>query len=174
MMQRIQVKHWTARVVCLIFVPILVFMASFKMHFMVLNHSGPGDAQMSSLFQANLIGNDFSRNPLGVNRANPVSHLLDFVPQTLPSGPESLSKMLVTVEVCFILMFKPTLWDRGSNKSPVIITRTTTTIGFSFRNGMSRRMMQRSPFGSYSTTMLSVSHMPRRRGIFTLTWFPLP
>ncbi len=41
-------------------------MASFKIHFMVLNHSGPGDAQMSSLFQANLEGNDFSRNPLEI------------------------------------------------------------------------------------------------------------
>ena len=45
--------------------PILVYMASFKMHFLILNHSGPGDAQMSSLFQANLVGNDFARNPLG-------------------------------------------------------------------------------------------------------------
>ncbi|KNZ76252.1 Dolichyl-phosphate-mannose--protein mannosyltransferase 2 [Termitomyces sp. J132] len=61
-----QAKHWAARVVCLIIVPILVFMASFKIHFMVLNHSGPGDAQMSSLFQANLVGNDFSQNPLEV------------------------------------------------------------------------------------------------------------
>jgi dolichyl-phosphate-mannose-protein mannosyltransferase len=40
-------------------------MASFKIHFLILNHSGPGDAQMSSLFQANLIGNDFAQNPLG-------------------------------------------------------------------------------------------------------------
>ncbi|KAF8207275.1 glycosyltransferase family 39 protein [Mycena galopus ATCC 62051] len=63
---RDQIRHWVARVVCLIIVPILVFMASFKIHFMVLNHSGPGDAQMSSLFQANLVGNDFARNPLEV------------------------------------------------------------------------------------------------------------
>ncbi|PFH46089.1 glycosyltransferase family 39 protein [Amanita thiersii Skay4041] len=61
-----QIKHWSARIVCLIVVPILVFMASFKIHFMILNHSGPGDAQMSSLFQANLVGNDFSKNPLEV------------------------------------------------------------------------------------------------------------
>jgi len=63
---RDQVKHWGARIACLIVLPILVFMASFKIHFMVLNHSGPGDAQMSSLFQANLVGNDFSKNPLEV------------------------------------------------------------------------------------------------------------
>jgi dolichyl-phosphate-mannose--protein O-mannosyl transferase len=40
-------------------------MASFKIHFLILNHSGPGDAQMSSLFQANLVGNNFAQNPLG-------------------------------------------------------------------------------------------------------------
>ncbi|KAJ2933739.1 hypothetical protein H1R20_g3356, partial [Candolleomyces eurysporus] len=63
---RQQINHWAARVICLIVVPILVFMASFKIHFMVLNHSGPGDSQMSSLFQANLVGNDFYKNPLDV------------------------------------------------------------------------------------------------------------
>ena len=64
---REQAWHWGARIACLIVIPILVFMASFKIHFMVLNHSGPGDAQMSSLFQANLVGNDFAKNPLGTS-----------------------------------------------------------------------------------------------------------
>lgn len=63
--QRDQARHWGARIACLIVLPILVYMASFKIHFMILSHSGPGDAQMSSLFQANLEGNDFARNPLG-------------------------------------------------------------------------------------------------------------
>ncbi|KAI0320711.1 glycosyltransferase family 39 protein [Amylostereum chailletii] len=63
---RTQLWHWAARVGCLIVLPILVYMASFKVHFMILNHSGPGDAQMSSLFQANLIGNDFAKNPLEI------------------------------------------------------------------------------------------------------------
>ncbi|KAF9532737.1 glycosyltransferase family 39 protein [Crepidotus variabilis] len=63
---RRQAEHWAARVFCLIIVPFMVYMAAFKLHFLVLNHSGPGDAQMSSLFQANLVGNDFAKNPLEI------------------------------------------------------------------------------------------------------------
>ncbi|KAJ7074018.1 glycosyltransferase family 39 protein [Mycena amicta] len=61
-----QIKHWVARVLCLIVIPILVFMASFKIHFLVLNESGPGDSQMSSLFQANLQGSEFAKYPTEV------------------------------------------------------------------------------------------------------------
>ncbi|KAH8106915.1 glycosyltransferase family 39 protein [Cristinia sonorae] len=63
---RDQARHWAARVACLIVLPFVVYMISFKLHFLVLNHSGPGDAQMSSLFQANLAGNDFANNPLEI------------------------------------------------------------------------------------------------------------
>lgn len=63
---RDQLWHWGARVACLIVTPIIVYMITFKIHFLILNHSGPGDSQMSSLFQANLVGNDFARNPLEV------------------------------------------------------------------------------------------------------------
>ncbi|KAJ6010534.1 hypothetical protein N7451_001946 [Penicillium sp. IBT 35674x] len=60
-------KHLFARVGGLIIIPILVYMASFYAHFLVLSNSGPGDAQMSSLFQANLRGTEVGRDsPLEV------------------------------------------------------------------------------------------------------------
>ncbi|KAJ5470850.1 hypothetical protein N7530_008207 [Penicillium desertorum] len=55
-------KHLVTRVVGLIVIPILVYMFSFYLHFLVLANSGPGDAQMSSLFQANLRGTEVGRD----------------------------------------------------------------------------------------------------------------
>ncbi|TIB13888.1 hypothetical protein E3P92_02117 [Wallemia ichthyophaga] len=59
-------QHWLARIACLIFIPVAVYVAAFKAHFMILNHTGSGDAQMSSLFQANLKGNKFYKSPLEI------------------------------------------------------------------------------------------------------------
>lgn len=51
----------------LIIIPLLVYMFSFYIHFLVLENSGPGDAQMSSLFQANLRGTEVGKDsPLEV------------------------------------------------------------------------------------------------------------
>lgn len=61
---RTYVRHWCARILCLIVVPAIVYMTCFKIHFLILSNSGPGDAQMSSLFQAHLRGNDFAQAPL--------------------------------------------------------------------------------------------------------------
>ncbi|KAG5458504.1 MAG: MIR motif-containing protein, partial [Olpidium bornovanus] len=60
----VYVKHWATRAVCLIAVPAAIYIWSFWLHFLILNMSGPGDAQMSSLFQAGLEGNKFHENPL--------------------------------------------------------------------------------------------------------------
>lgn len=65
-MQRIYARHWVARIGCLIVLPFCVYAMSFKLHFIILNRSGPGDAQMSSLFQAHLRGNDFADSPLEI------------------------------------------------------------------------------------------------------------
>ncbi|KDE06245.1 hypothetical protein MVLG_03404 [Microbotryum lychnidis-dioicae p1A1 Lamole] len=64
MPHRTYVRHWVARVLCLIIVPFCVYALTFKLHFLILNRSGSGDSQMSSLFQAHLAGNDFAQNPL--------------------------------------------------------------------------------------------------------------
>lgn len=55
--------HWLARIICLIIVPFIVFLISFKIHFDLLTHSGTGDANMPSLFQANLIGSGVGDGP---------------------------------------------------------------------------------------------------------------
>ncbi|KAI9669207.1 MAG: Protein O-mannosyltransferase 2 [Caeruleum heppii] len=60
-------EHLLARVVGFIVVPMAVYMFSFYLHFLILENSGPGDAQMSSLFQANLKGTDVGKgSPLEI------------------------------------------------------------------------------------------------------------
>ncbi|KAG8624005.1 hypothetical protein KVT40_008981 [Elsinoe batatas] len=54
--------HVGFRVVGLIVIPMIVYMLSFWAHFLILENSGPGDAQMSSLFQANLRGTDVGKD----------------------------------------------------------------------------------------------------------------
>ena len=54
--------HLFTRIVGLIVIPFLIYMLSFALHFAILNKSGPGDAQMSSLFQANLRGTNVGKD----------------------------------------------------------------------------------------------------------------
>ncbi|NXX86040.1 POMT2 transferase, partial [Urocolius indicus] len=51
-------KHLLARVLCLIMLPLALYVAMFAVHFTVLNKSGPGDGFFSSAFQSQLIGNN--------------------------------------------------------------------------------------------------------------------
>lgn len=54
--------HLGTRIVGLIVIPTLVYLTSFALHFAILDSTGPGDAQMSSLFQANLKGTQVGRD----------------------------------------------------------------------------------------------------------------
>ncbi|PSK43608.1 Dolichyl-phosphate-mannose--protein mannosyltransferase 2 [Elsinoe australis] len=56
------VTHVGFRVVGLIVIPMIIYMLSFWAHFIILENSGPGDAQMSSLFQANLRGTEVGKD----------------------------------------------------------------------------------------------------------------
>lgn len=53
---RLWIKHFLARALCLIIVPVLFYMAMFEIHFLILNSSGDGDGFMSSEFQNTLGG----------------------------------------------------------------------------------------------------------------------
>lgn len=87
--------HWLARIIGLIVIPLLIFLISFKVHFDLLYKSGPGDANMSSLFQANLLGSDVGGGPRDVSIAHSVvtlknqgltGGLLHSHVQTFPEG----------------------------------------------------------------------------------------
>eukprot|EP00158_Paraphelidium_tribonemae_P005748 Partr_v1_DN27509_c0_g1_i1_m30853 putative Dolichyl-phosphate-mannose--protein mannosyltransferase len=88
------VQHFLARAFALIAVPIGIYILCFWVHFSILSHSGPGDAQMSSLFQAGLEGNKFHENPLYVAYGSKLSlknngyggGLLHSHVQTFPEG----------------------------------------------------------------------------------------
>jgi dolichyl-phosphate-mannose-protein mannosyltransferase len=49
-------KHFLARALCLIVIPVLFYMAMFEIHFLILENSGEGDGFMSSEFQHTLGG----------------------------------------------------------------------------------------------------------------------
>ncbi|KAM9355106.1 protein O-mannosyl-transferase 2 isoform 2-T2 [Pholidichthys leucotaenia] len=51
-------KHFAARVIGLILLPLFLYVAIFAVHFVVLNKSGPGDGFFSSAFQSRLMGNN--------------------------------------------------------------------------------------------------------------------
>jgi dolichyl-phosphate-mannose-protein mannosyltransferase len=53
---KLWIKHFYARALCLILVPILFYMAMFQIHFMLLENSGEGDGFMSAEFQHTLGG----------------------------------------------------------------------------------------------------------------------
>merc|ERR1711881_748484 len=87
--------HVVARVIGLIFIPIGIYMLSFVLHFAILENSGPGDAQMSSLFQANLKGTEVGKDsPLEIAMGSRVTiknmgyggGLLHSHVQTYPEG----------------------------------------------------------------------------------------
>ncbi|KAG7661772.1 PMT6 [[Candida] subhashii] len=57
------ITHWVVRIIALIVVPISIYMVVFKIHFTVLNHTGPDDGSISTLLQASLKGNDLISGP---------------------------------------------------------------------------------------------------------------
>ena len=59
-------RHFLFRALYLIVVPVSIYVFCFLLHFKFLFRSGPGNANMSSLFQAGLEGTDLGKSPLQV------------------------------------------------------------------------------------------------------------
>lgn len=55
--------HWASRIVTLIIIPVIIYASCFKIHFLLLNKSGPGDGSISTLLQASLEGNTIKYGP---------------------------------------------------------------------------------------------------------------
>lgn len=57
---RLFMRHFLARALCLIAVPVLFYMFMFQIHFLILSNPGDGDGFMSSAFQHTLRGRGMS------------------------------------------------------------------------------------------------------------------
>lgn len=57
---RLWIKHFYARAICLILIPIIFYMVMFEIHFLILENSGEGDGFMSAEFQHTLGGRGMS------------------------------------------------------------------------------------------------------------------
>uniref|UniRef100_A0A8C9FE83 Protein O-mannosyl-transferase 2 n=1 Tax=Pavo cristatus TaxID=9049 RepID=A0A8C9FE83_PAVCR len=79
-------KHFLARVLCLILLPLTLYMAMFAVHFAVLNKSGPGDGFFSSAFQSQLIGNNLHNVSIPEQDGYPLSCHCDPYPGGLCRG----------------------------------------------------------------------------------------
>ncbi|PVU93613.1 hypothetical protein BB559_003216 [Furculomyces boomerangus] len=66
-------KHFAARAVSLILVPIVVYLTFFYVHFSILTNTGPGDAYHTPNFQMQLAGNQLAMNTLPVYFGDSVS-----------------------------------------------------------------------------------------------------
>lgn len=60
------ISHWLVRIVTLIVIPLTIYITAFKVHFIVLNRSGPDDGSISTLLQAQLEGNTLKNGPRSV------------------------------------------------------------------------------------------------------------
>ncbi|KAJ2779891.1 Protein O-mannosyltransferase 2 [Coemansia javaensis] len=90
------VRHFAARALCLIVVPLAIYAACFRVHFAVLNRSGPGDAKMPPAFQARLRGSPLGHQPFAVAYSSQLtlrsqhagSGLLHSHPHRYPGGSQ--------------------------------------------------------------------------------------
>jgi len=96
---RLFIRHFTARAICLIVVPVVFYMFMFQIHFLILENSGDGDGFMSSEFQHTLKGrgmaDTFADVALGsqvtIRHVNTQGGYLHSHPHAFPTGSKRTS-----------------------------------------------------------------------------------
>lgn len=96
---RLFMRHFIARALCLILVPIFFYMFMFQIHFLILENSGDGDGFMSSEFQHTLKGrgmaDTFADIALGsqvtIRHVNTQGGYLHSHPHAYPGGSKRTS-----------------------------------------------------------------------------------
>ncbi|RUS24203.1 family 39 glycosyltransferase, partial [Jimgerdemannia flammicorona] len=102
-------RHFMARALCLILVPLVIYMFMFQIHFMILPNSGDGDGFMSSEFQQTLGGHGMADTPVDIAYDSKVyiRHIdthggyLHSHTSNYPSGSQRMPFMLLlTISAC--------------------------------------------------------------------------
>jgi dolichyl-phosphate-mannose-protein mannosyltransferase len=76
-------RHFVARAIGLIAIPLVVYLSFFWIHFTILTHSGTGDSFMSPQFQESLAGNELLMNSVGksTTASSQYHHILIIIPE---------------------------------------------------------------------------------------------
>jgi dolichyl-phosphate-mannose--protein O-mannosyl transferase len=145
---RLFVRHFIARALCLIVVPILFYMAMFQIHFLILENSGDGDGFMSPEFQHTLGGRTMEDTYAGLSIISAPWLLADMTFQTFFSTPRSQfgtsthrvvtcihthipTPVAVNVRFMYFFLLNCLTPRLQNNKLPFILIATATMIGVS-------------------------------------------
>jgi len=74
---RLWIRHFMARALCLIVVPMMFYLFIFEIHFLILANSGEGDGFMSAEFQHTLSGRNMQDTYAGGLLSSVPSYLAD-------------------------------------------------------------------------------------------------
>ncbi|OCH87088.1 glycosyltransferase family 39 protein [Obba rivulosa] len=91
---RLWMRHFVARALCLIVIPVLFYMFMFWLHFLILSNAGDGDGFMSSEFQHTLRGRQMADtfadvaigSEITIRHVNTQGGYLHSHPHTYPGG----------------------------------------------------------------------------------------
>eukprot|EP00124_Ichthyophonus_hoferi_P002044 Ihof_evm4s126 gene=Ihof_evmTU4s126 len=116
-------RHFMARALCLIVLPIIIYMSFFYVHISILSKSGTGTENMGSAFQSTLIGSDYynSTSPKWVSYGGLISAQAQFVSGAIlhshdhsyPEGVGAMQQQITT----YAILDQNSMWRVKHNET---------------------------------------------------------